>query len=380
MSSNDTSSSPVTTPVGTDSRAPLRVVVCWQDISGYMAASVRALAATEGIDLLVVAFVNTRDASAGWFNDTLLAGVNCRLLGPQERHDRKLVEQIVADHHPQAVYLPGWAHIPYRKLAFSPRLADAKFALGLDNPWKGTIQQHLAFLKIGRLIHRVSALVVAGERAWQFAKRLARGESKIYRGSYGFDAAPLKEIYLQRVSAGQWPRRFLFVGRYVALKGFDVLLPAYRKYRSEVSDPWILTCVGDGPMASLIASEPGVENLGWVQPQNLPPILAQSGVFVLASWYEAWSVALAEAMYSGLPAICTEEVGASVDMVRHCYTGLTVPTRDADRLAWAMKWMHEHYDRLPVMGQHAREFASAFTAELFAERMSLMFRQITGLT
>jgi glycosyltransferase involved in cell wall biosynthesis len=184
---------------------------------------------------------------------------------------------------------------------------------------------------------------------------------------------PLKNLHERRVAAG-WPKRFLFVGRYVPLKGFDWLLPAYRKYRTMVPDPWPLTCAGDGPLAAEIRAEPGVEDIGWVQPNDLPPVLERAGVFVLASWYEAWSVALAEAMGSGLPAICSEEVGATVDLVRPCYTGLTVPTRNADRMAGAMKWMHDHYDRLPQMGKHAREFASAFTAELWAERMHMMFR------
>jgi glycosyltransferase involved in cell wall biosynthesis len=354
----------------------LRIALCWMGVSGYMAACCRALAKTRGDDLLVIALASTGDAQAGWFDNSLLSDVNAHLLSPQERDDSSFVERLVADHRPQVVYIPGWSHKPYTNLAFSPRLSDCRFALGLDNQWKGTLKQQLARLKLARLLSRISGVMVPGERAFQFAKRLKRSDRDIYRGSYGFDMQPLNDLYEQRVAAGEWPRRFLYVGRYVDVKGFDTLLPAYRKYRAMVSDPWPLSCCGDGPLAGTIAGEPGVENLGWVQPNALPPIFARAGVFVIASWYEPWCVALAEAMGAGLPAICTEEVGASVELVRPYLNGLTVPTRDVDRLAGAMRWMHENHDRLPEMGKHAREFASAFSADLWAQRIWRMFTQI----
>jgi hypothetical protein len=53
-----------------------------------------------------------------------------------------------------------------------------------------------------------------------------------------------------------------------------------------------------------------------------------------------------------------------------------LPTREVDRLAGAMKWMHENHAHLPEMGNRAGEFASAFSADLWAQRISRMFAQI----
>jgi glycosyltransferase involved in cell wall biosynthesis len=354
----------------------MRLVICWTDLTGYMASCWRALAGRRrDIELQVVVFAPRTEAHQR-FNESLLEGLSYRLLTQEERFDPKAVRAIVAAHRPDAVMIPGWYEPGYRRLCWYPELAQTKFIMGMDNPWKHTWQQRMARLRIGRYVDRMDAVVVAGERAWQFARRLKVPERKIFRGVYGFDLPLFDGAYEQRLANGPWPRRFLFMGRYVPLKGFDFLLPAYRKYRTMVSDPWPFTFCGQGPMQGLIAAEAGAEDWGFCQPSDQPGVMARHGVFVIASWYEAWSVALAEAMAAGLPAICTEEVGATVDLIRACHNGLTVPTRDADGLADALKWMHDHYDRLPTMGQHARQFASAHSAELWAERYERMLQKI----
>jgi glycosyltransferase involved in cell wall biosynthesis len=354
----------------------MRVVICWTDLTGYMAACWRALAARPGIELLVLLYAPRAEAHQD-FGESLLAGLQYRFLTPDQRADADFVRTTVAAHRPDVVVVPGWLDPSYSRLPWAPEFARTRFVMGIDNPWKGTLRQRLARLKVGRYVDRMDAVVPAGERAWQFARRLHVPERKIFRGVYGFDLPLFEGAYDRRVAAGPWPRRFLFMGRYVPLKGFDLLLPAYRAYRARVSDPWPFTFHGQGPLAQQIAAEPGAEDRGFCQPADQPAVMAQHGAFVIASWYEAWSVAVAEAMAAGLPAICTEEVGASVDLVRSYYTGLTVPTRDADAMTDALVWMHENYDRLPAMGRNARVFAAAHSATLWAERFDRMFQKIT---
>jgi glycosyltransferase involved in cell wall biosynthesis len=354
----------------------MRVVICWTDLTGYMASCWRALAARPGIDLHVLLYAPRAEANQS-FGESLLAGLNYRLLTPQERAAPRAVAAIVAAHQPDVIVVPGWFDPSYRSLVAMPEFHRARFVMTMDNPWKHTWRQRLARLRVGRYVDRMAAVLVAGERAWQFARRLEVPEHKIFRGALGFDLPPIENVYDQRRAAGPWPRRFLFMGRYVDLKGFDFLLPAYRAYRARVSDPWPFTFCGQGPLAARIAAEPGAEDWGFCQPTDQPRVLAQHGVFVMPSWYEAWGVAVAEAMAAGLPTICTEEVGAVVELVRSYYTGLMVPTRDAAALTDALVWMHENHDRLPDMGRNARVFAAAHSAALWAERFDRMCHKIT---
>ena len=64
----------------------MRIVFCWLEISGYMAACWRALAAREGVDLQVIAFAPNTEGKAP-FSPEVLAGVDHHLLDRQERAD-----------------------------------------------------------------------------------------------------------------------------------------------------------------------------------------------------------------------------------------------------------------------------------------------------
>jgi glycosyltransferase involved in cell wall biosynthesis len=341
----------------------MKVVICWPQISAYMAACWRALARCEGVSVFVLAFSAERDAA---FSQATMAGLSCELLDPVKRQDAAYVRECVAAQSPDVVVIPGWLHAPYSALAMDPALASVKFVMGIDTPFSGSWRQRLARLKIGRLIDRMDLVVVAGERAFRLARYLKVPEEKILRGVYGYDDESLAHVQQER--AADWPRSFLYVGRYVEDKAIDVLLEGYARYRNAVDGAWPLTCCGTGEMDWAMGGAAGVTDVGFVQPGELPEILLRHGVFVLASRFEPWGVALAEAMASGLPAICTEACGASIDLVRHLHNGVLIPTDDAEALARAMGWMHAHADRLPEMGRRAREFAIPFSAQRWAER------------
>ena len=194
-------------------------------------------------------------------------------------------------------------------------------------------------------------------------------ESKIRRGLYAYDQKLFGSGYERRVGLpGGWPRKFLYVGRYVQEKGIDALLGGYAKYRSRSTDPWPLTCCGMGAMGDAVRAAEGVTDLGFVQPESQPDVFAAHGVFVIASRYEPWGVVLAEAAGSGLPVICTESCGASVEIVRSYYNGLTVATDDADQLAAAFLWMDRNAARLPEMGLAATALARAHGADVWADK------------
>jgi glycosyltransferase involved in cell wall biosynthesis len=152
-------------------------------------------------------------------------------------------------------------------------------------------------------------------------------------------------------------------------KAIDVLLEAYSEYRRAAPDPWPLSCCGAGPYGEMIRSAPGVEDLGFVQPGDLPRVFADHGVFVLASRHEPWGLVLAEAAGAGLPLVCTEACGAGPDVVRSMWNGITVATDDPGRLAAALRWCHDHYAILPTMGERGQPLAAFYSSQAWADRM-----------
>lgn len=341
----------------------MNITFCWSAISGYMAACWRELAARPNVQLHVIAH---RPQGAGDFDSALLQGLSHRFLNAAEAEDSGLVETLVLESRPDVVAMTGWWVTPYRRLLVAGRLAHTKFIMGIDSPWR-TEFQYLNRIRYGRFIRNVDRFFVTGERSWQYMKKLGIPAERISRGMYGVDVASWTSVHQQR-RARPWPRRFLFLGRYEHVKALDVLVPAYRRYRSQVSDPWELICCGRGPDRRLIQGVDGVVDRGFVQPADLADVFLQSGALVMPSRYDPWPLALVEGCAAGLPIICSDACGSAVENVRPLYNGLVVPTGSVEELAGAMVRVHESEPELPEWGRRSHEFACAYSTQAWADR------------
>ena len=136
-----------------------------------------------------------------------------------------------------------------------------------------------------------------------------------------------------------------------------------------------LTCTGKGPLAHLLKA-PGIEDLGFVQPDDQPELWARCGAFVLSSTFDPWPLVVVEASAAGLPVVCTAACGSAVELVRSHHNGLTVATGDAEALAGGLSFIHQAYDRLPEMGRRGQVLAEAYRGEAYADRWEAMFREM----
>jgi glycosyltransferase involved in cell wall biosynthesis len=360
---------------GANSRlpSPIRLVICWTEINGYMAACWRELTRRPGIELFVIVGRTTAESHAP-FEADVMRGVPCRILSAEERGEPNLIASLVIERKPHVVLLCGWATPAYVALASNRALMDCRFILALDTPWKNSLRQRVGKYWMRSFLHRMDGALVAGERAAKLAHHLDLPERFIQRGMYGIDFDAFSVAAASRPP--EWPRRFLYVGRYAPEKGILTLLGAYRNYRKITPDPWPLACCGTGPLADLLPSVEGIEDIGFVQPANLPAVMASHGVLVLPSHYEPWGAALAEGCASGLPVIATDACGAALDVVRNLENGLVIPADNESALADALRWMSDHPERLAAMGQRSRELASAFSAQRWADRVLNLMQSV----
>ena len=108
----------------------------------------------------------------------------------------------------------------------------------------------------------------------------------------------------------------------------------------------------------------------------MPDVLATHGVFVVASRFDPWPLAIVEACASGMPVLHSETCGSAVELVRPYFNGLGVATENAGELARAMRWCHEHYDALPEMGARGQPLAAAYSAQMWVVRWMRMFEEL----
>ena len=143
--------------------------------------------------------------------------------------------------------------------------------------------------------------------------------------------------------------RLLSVGSVVPGKGYDLLIAALAKL---IDMPWRLTIAGDRTRNSATAAQldadvitQGLGNriavLGAVPPEGVMELYLKSDVFVLASRFEGYGMALAEALAHGLPIVSTR-VGAIPDTVPEG-AGLLVPPEDPAALAEALRRIRQSH-------------------------------------
>jgi glycosyltransferase involved in cell wall biosynthesis len=159
--------------------------------------------------------------------------------------------------------------------------------------------------------------------------------------------------------------RLLSVGSVVPRKGFDVLLEAL----GELTDlPWHLTIAGDltrdSTTAAQVEADIGrhrlvgrVELLGAVTPERLAALYAGADMFVLASRFEGYGMAYAEAMAHGLPVIGTT-AGAIPDTVPPG-AGVLVEPNDVRALTRTLRMLIENKKERDWFAAGAREAAAA---------------------
>jgi len=178
--------------------------------------------------------------------------------------------------------------------------------------------------------------------------------------------------------------RLLCVGRLIERKGQQHLLRAFALLRSRVKDHDIrLTLVGTGDneatlrqMSHDLGIADGVVFRGFVSREHMPAVYHDADVFVLPSQNEGMSIALLEAMASGLPVVVTN-TGGTEELVTAGDNGLIVQWGDVNNLADALERLVRQPDRRTKMGARSRARACALSwSEIARQYIEVMQRAL----
>jgi glycosyltransferase involved in cell wall biosynthesis len=273
----------------------------------------------------------------------------------------------------------SWHIGPYRRAARRRRGTTLRI-LCMDNQWWATPRQIVGVASSPLLVRPAyDAAYLPGDRAADFARKLGFSDERIVRGIYSCDH-PRFDAVAEARGSGLSARAFVFVGRLEREKGIDVLVEGYRRYRELTDDPWPLFVGGVGSEAPRLASAPGVDAIGFVQPDRLPDLLARSGCLVLPSRFEPWGVVVHEAASVGLPVVCTSVVGAASRLVLDGYNGVIVPPGDAGSLARGLLRISTSTDdRRAAMTRASRSLARQFTPDRWADHLLSRIHELRAL-
>ncbi len=285
----------------------------------------------------------------------------------------------VSDFDPHVVLMGSWTKPASYRAVLKAQRPPVQRVLYMDSQWLGTPRQWLA-----RALHRVyldplfDCVMVPGDRAEGFARRLGFKAEQVIRGFYTadttiFDAAPRAGAELVA------NRSFLFVGRLVPEKGVDVLAAAYRQYRERADDPWDLHVVGTGPQRVMVEHFPGVTMHGFIQPRELATAMEGSSCLVLPSRFDPHPLVVHEAALSSLPLLVTDVSGSHPTLVQDGYNGWVIASESVESLRDAMlRISTAGPERLEQMSQISKALSARFSTPGWARNVHEEFLRRTG--
>jgi glycosyltransferase involved in cell wall biosynthesis len=267
---------------------------------------------------------------------------------------RALIEKI----NPGIIICSGWIDKDYLKLV-KPWFKKIPTVLTCDTHWKGTLKQRVAtLLSPFFLLNRFSHAWVPGQVQLRYAEKLGFKKENIRTGFYCCDLEKFNTIFSSSFAEKEknFPKRFIYAGRYYDFKGITDLWQAFIELQNEDASDWELWCLGTGSIEPV--SHPKIKHFGFVQPKDIAPILAQSGIFVLPSRFEPWAVVVQEFAAAGFPMLLSREVGAAEAFLEEDKNGYLFDKENVEQIKNSLKKVISlEIDELVKMGERSHELA-----------------------
>lgn len=255
------------------------------------------------------------------------------------KSDYNLVQlkQLVNQINPDVIVCSGWIDKDYLKITKN-YFKKIPTVMTCDTHWNGSVKQRLAML-ISRftLLKIFSHSWVPGQIQKQYVLNLGFPETNILMGFYSCDLDHFESIYQSQKEQKQtqFPKRFLYVGRYYDFKGIKELWQAFIELQAEQPNEWELWCLGVGDIEPI--QHPKIKHFGFVQPKDLANYTAQTGVFVLPSRFEPWGVVVHEFAASGFPLLLSDKIGAKELFLKEGKNGFEFQSENTKDLKNALK-------------------------------------------
>lgn len=311
----------------------MKILYLYTEAMGYTLATIKALIAT-GAEVHLVFHDHTKQTPYQLPNIPHIS-----IYKRSQMSDADLF-RLATELHPDITQVSGWVDKGYLAVAKQLRSRGAIVVTGLDNQWQGTLRQYGAVLlsRFGYLARYFSHVWVAGAYQYELARRLGFSQKQIVFDLYCADLILFHAAYTRSYASKHrhYPHRFLFVGRFAAVKGLDILIRAWQSLNGVRGD-WELYLIGSGPLRDTLPAIAGVVIKDFMQPEQLIAEVAEAGCFVLPSRSEPWGVVVHEFCAAGLPMILSDVVGAASSFLIPGLNGFHFQSGDAAALAARMR-------------------------------------------
>ncbi len=308
-----------------------RVVILFPELSDYMINVFQHWVNTSEVELYIYKkAVDAKEAPFQFDVDN-----KSIYMYDREKYSHAEMLENIKNIDPQMILCSGWSDADYLKIVthFSGKIPTV---MSMDNQWHGSMKQKIAtLLSPFTLKKKFSHIWVPGEPQVFYAKKLGFKDEQIFKGYY---VANSKNFSVDIINPERhFTKRFVYLGRYIDIKGIEDLWQAFIELQDENPNEWELLCIGAGPLYDKKVEHPKIKHVGFVQPKELKNYMADGGVFVLPSHFEPWGVVVHEFALAGFPMIVSNAVGAATQFVQDGENGFIFKAEDISALKEKMK-------------------------------------------
>ena len=351
-------------------RKKKKLLFLYTELAGYFLACLKTLIRDHDVQVHVVRFPVNKEAPFLFDPHPEI------FFYERKNYSCEQLKELVMSIDPDFIYCSGWIDKDYVKICkkFKNKISTV---LAVDNQWKNSVKQIIGTVLFrGHIKKTFSHIWIPGSPQFEYARRLGFKKDAILMGVYSIDFELFNKEYEKNKNQKQinFPKRFLYVGRYYEFKGVKDLWEVFLELQNENPNNWELWCAGTGNLDKNFPGHPKIKNLGFIQPDKIVDVIGETGVFVLPSHFEPWGVVVHEFAAAGMPLICSDEVGSVSQFVKDNFNGFVHRTKDKNSLKSALRKMMSFSGKeMTEMGERSVDLAKQNTPKIWADTLMKLF-------
>ncbi|HEX7414739.1 MAG TPA: glycosyltransferase [Bacteroidia bacterium] len=342
----------------------MNIIFLYTEIAPYFLACCNKLVENYNVNIHVIRYPVNEEAPFT-FSDRQ----NIYLYNRKDYQPNSLIK-LIQELNPSIIICSGWIDKGYLSIC---KIYYNKIptVLTLDTHWRGDLKQYLGVLLSPFLLrNKFSHAWVPGNIQKQYAKKLGFKDNEITLGFYSCDVDYFSSIRYKIAAQKKqnFPKRFIYAGRYYDFKGVDKLWKAFIELQNENPNDWELWCLGTGSLKPM--QHPKIKHFGFIQPEDFLPYAQQTGIFVMPSLFEPWGVVLHEFAAMGFPLLASEKVGAVESFLEDKKNGFIFKANDILSLKEKLRdVMQLSSEQLNLMGEYSHQLAQCITPKIWADNL-----------